>query len=167
MEWLLEIALIGLLLATMFHAVRLERALGVLKRDRAALEELVAGFNDSTRAAEQGIERLKQAADGAGRQIARQVEAANRLKDDLVFLNERGTTVADRLDHLVRAGRSLDLATARPATPSASAPMPEPEPEPAPREMPLPEVPALDPTGGPRLRSQAERDLMRALRIAR
>jgi len=43
MEWLLEIALIGLLLATMFHAVRLERALGVLKRDRAALEELVAG----------------------------------------------------------------------------------------------------------------------------
>ena len=56
MEWLLEIALIGLLLATMFHAVRLERALGVLKRDRAALEELVAGFNDSTRAAEQGID---------------------------------------------------------------------------------------------------------------
>ena len=169
MEWLLEIALIGLLLATMFHAVRLERALGVLKRDRAALEELVAGFNDSTRAAEQGIERLKQAADGAGRQIARQVEAANRLKDDLVFLNERGTTVADRLDHLVRAGRSLDLASARPAAP-ASAPMsalPEPEPEPAPREMPLPEVPPLDPSGAPRLRSQAERDLMRALRIAR
>ena len=166
MEWLLEIALIGLLLATMFHAVRLERALGVLKRDRAALEELVAGFNDSTRAAEQGIERLKQAADGAGRQIARQVEAANRLKDDLVFLNERGTTVADRLDHLVRAGRSLDLATARPAASSAFAAMPEPEPEPA-REMPLPEVPPLDSTGAPRLRSQAERDLMRALRIAR
>ena len=167
MEWLLEIALIGLLLATMFHAVRLERALGVLKRDRAALEELVAGFNDSTRAAEQGIERLKQAADGAGRQIARQVEAANRLKDDLVFLNERGTTVADRLDHLVRSGRSLDLATGRPATPSAPAPMSEPAPEPAPHEMPLPEVPPLDPTGTPRLRSQAERDLMRALRIAR
>lgn len=167
MEWLLEIALIGLLLATMFHAVRLERALGVLKRDRAALEELVSGFNDSTRAAEQGIERLKQAADGAGRQIARQVEAANRLKDDLVFLNERGTTVADRLDHLVRAGRSLDLASSRPTTPTVSAPMPEPEPEPAPHEIPLPEVPPLDPTGTPRLRSQAERDLMRALRIAR
>ena len=168
MEWLLEIALIGLLLATMFHAVRLERALGVLKRDRAALEELVAGFNDSTRAAEQGIERLKQAADGAGRQIARQVEAANRLKDDLVFLNERGTTVADRLDHLVRAGRSLDLAAARPPAPTAAtATLPDPEPEPMPREMPLPEVPPLDPSGAPRLRSQAERDLMRALRIAR
>ena len=34
MEWLLEIALVALLAATLFHAVRLERALGVLKRDR-------------------------------------------------------------------------------------------------------------------------------------
>jgi len=159
MEWLLEIALIGLLLATTFHAVRLERALGVLKRDRTALEELVAGFNASTRAAENGIERLKDAADGAGRQIARQVEIATRLKDDLVFLGERGDVLADRLDHLVRAGRSLELPAPRavPAEPStttwpaSAAPMAV---EPAPESL-------------PRLRSQAERDLMRALRLAR
>ncbi len=151
MEWLLELALVGLLLATMFHAVRLERALGVLKRDRAALEELVASFNASTRAAEQGVARLKEAADGAGRQIARQVESAARLKDDLVFLDERGTVLADRLDHLVRAGRALDLPPPRPVLVS-----PPPEPE---------AMPAADPA--PRLRSQAERDLMRALKIAR
>ncbi len=152
MEWLLEIALVGLLIATMFHAVRLERALGVLKRDRAALEELVAGFNASTRAAENGIERLKDAADGAGRQIARQVEIATRLKDDLVFLGERGEGLADRLDHLVRAGRSLDLPPPRPVAvePPATPMTPEPAPE-----------------SSPRLRSQAERDLMRALRLAR
>ena len=66
MEWLLETALLVLLAATLFHAMRLERALGVLKRDRAALEELVAGFNSSTRAAEQGIERLRAAAEGRG-----------------------------------------------------------------------------------------------------
>ena len=71
MEWTLEIVLVVLLAATLFHAVRLERALGVLKRDRVALEELVAGFNASTRQAESGIERLRAAADGAGRQIAR------------------------------------------------------------------------------------------------
>ena len=41
MEWLLEIVLVVLLAATLFQAVRLERALGVLKRDRVALEELV------------------------------------------------------------------------------------------------------------------------------
>ena len=151
MEWLLELALIGLLLATMFHALRLERALGVLKRDRAALEELVAGFNDATRAAEQGIARLKEAADGAGRQIARQVETGVRLKDDLAFLGERGGVLADRLDHLVRAGRGIDVG---PPRPTLVVPPPAPEP------VPSGEV-------APRLRSQAERDLMRALRIAR
>ncbi|MGH7106927.1 MAG: DUF6468 domain-containing protein, partial [Acetobacteraceae bacterium] len=57
-EWLLEIGLIGLLAATLFHALRLERALGVLKRDRAELEALIKEFNASTREADAGIARL-------------------------------------------------------------------------------------------------------------
>ena len=52
MEWILELVLAVLLLATLFQALRLERALGVLKRDRGELESLVAGFNASTRQAE-------------------------------------------------------------------------------------------------------------------
>ncbi len=141
MEWLLECALIGLLAATLFHALRLERALGVLKRDRAALEELVSGFNASTRQAEAGIDRLRNAAEGAGRQLARQIDAASGLKDDLVFLIERGERMADQMDALVRASRPL-AAEAR----AVSA-----EPEGA----------------EPRVRSQAERDLIKALRLAR
>ena len=85
-QWVLELALLLLLAATLFHALRLERALGVLKRDRAVLEELVEGFNDSTRQAETGIERLRNAAEGAGRQISRQIESAQLLRDDLSFL---------------------------------------------------------------------------------
>ncbi len=85
-QWLLESALLILLGNHAVHAIRLERALGVLKRDRAVLEELVEGFNESTRQAENGIERLRNAADGAGRQMARQIEVAQRLRDDLNFL---------------------------------------------------------------------------------
>src|SRR5262249_33553582 len=107
MERIVELSLILLLAATLFQAVRLERALGVLKRDRVQLQELVAGFNDSTRQAEQGIERLHAATDSAGIQIARQVDAALSLKDDLTLLIERGDRLADRLDALVRAGRPL------------------------------------------------------------
>jgi hypothetical protein len=143
MAWPLELALIGLLAATLFHAIRLERALVVLKRDRAMLEELVSGFSTSTRQAEQGIERLRGAADGAGRQIARQIEAGTALKDDLMFLVQRGEQVADRLDALVRAARGAAPEAAR-----AEAP-----PSPA-RET-------------PRLRSEAERELLKALRLAR
>jgi hypothetical protein len=163
MEWLLEIALVVLLAVTLFHALRLERALGVLKRDRVALEEFVAGFNSSTRAAEQGIERLRAAADGAGRLIARQTDLATGLKDDLVFLIERGERLADRLDTLVRAGRvaAQDL-------PTRDAPLRETpsREEPPPLTAVRSPLDVADPPA-PRLRSQAERDLLKALRMAR
>jgi chromosome segregation ATPase len=134
-QWLLEIALIGLLAATLFHALRLERALGVVRRDRAELETLVRSFNDSTRQAESGVEKLRSAADGVGRHISRQIEAATALKDDLGHLVERGERLADQMD-----------------APARRAPTPEPE------------TAAL---AGPRMRSQAERDLLRALRVTR
>ena len=162
MEWLLEIVLVGLLAATLFHALRLERALGVLKRDRAALEALVAQFNASTQAAEQGVERLHEAADGAGRQIARHVDSATRLKDDLLFLNDRGEKLADRLD------RALDQPAPRlsPEPPEPYLPTPFQRPEPAP-EPPVAAEPAALEEVAPRVRSQAERDLLKALRLAR
>jgi hypothetical protein len=161
MEWILEIALTVLLALTLFHALRLERALGVLKRDRAALAELVQGFNDATNQAEAGIDRLRGAADGAGRQIARHVESAVALKDDLIFLTERGEKLADRMDALVRAARGITERAPEPtrAAPSFAAPTPAPNPA----------APALaDPAEEePRVRSQAERDLLKALRMAR
>ena len=198
MEWILDIGLVILLAATLFHAVRLERALGVLKRDRAALETLVATFNASTRAAESGVERLRAATDGAGRQIQRQIEAATSLKDDLTFLVQRGEGLADRMDELVRAARPLGGASlggaslggaslgAVPAgSPSGgsaageflarhAAPMPVPAmagaAEPVKARFPYFQPPrAADPApaGEPRVRSQAERDLLKALRMAR
>ena len=164
MEWLLEIALVLLLAATLFHAVRLERALGVLKRDRVALEELVGAFNSSTTAAEQGIERLRAAADGAGRQLARHIEMAGGVKDDLQFLTERGNRLADQLDQLVRA--------AKPLVREVSPPLPEPrgysisEIQSSSSEPVDPLLPGAAGIEG-RIRSQAERDLLKALRMAR
>src|SRR5579872_6728607 len=98
MEWALDILLVVLLTATLFHAVRLERALGAVKQDRAALQELVASFEASTRAAETGIERLHAATEGPGRQIQRLIESGATLKEDLTFLVQRGEGLADRLD---------------------------------------------------------------------
>ena len=150
-EWLLEVVLMVMLAATMFHALRLERALGVLRRDRAALEELVNGFNDSTRQAEEGIERLRAAADGAGR-----VDQARGLKSDLEFLMVRGEKVCDQLEGIVRAPRLPEVPAADQAP---RLPMPAPSLSLSSRTV------AADQDGRPR--SQAERDLLRALRSAR
>lgn len=142
-QWLLDLVLALLLVATLVYAARLERALGVLRRDRAALEQIVGGFNDSFRQAESGVTRLRAAADSAGRQVARQVEQARSLQSELLFLTERAERAADRLERHVRTARPLmQEAAQRGADPA-------------------------EPADEPRLRSQAERDLLAALRMAR
>jgi len=149
--WGLEAVLVLLLAATLWYAVRLERRLGVLRRDNAALEALVAGFNDATARAEASTARLRAAAEGAGRQVAEQIEAAARLRDDLLFLQERGEQLADRLDAVVREARGAAAERPTPLRPvppgAASASIAEPD--------------------APRVRSQAERDLIQALRAVR
>jgi hypothetical protein len=196
MEWILDTLLVVLLTATLFHAVRLERALGVLKRDRAALEGLVASFNASTRAAEAGVEHLRAATEGSGRQIQRQIDLASVLKDDLTFLVQRGEGLADRLDDGVRAARPTPAASvpheysaARTAYASRMGPSPQdsaggfrggsdagtrPAPGSLQDEMSRDGTPRIGRTDfergsrdEPKVRSQAERDLLKALRMAR
>ena len=146
-QWLLEILLVLLLAATLFHSVRLERALAILRRDRATFDTLIGGFCDSTRLAEDGAERLRLTAQEAGEQISKQTERACAVRDDLSFLVERGEKAARSLEHLVRQERGLGkpLAGAHPAEALALT-NEERHAEPPPR-------------------SKAERDLLRALRI--
>ena len=138
-DWILEVVLVGLLGFTLVHAIRLERALQTLRHDRSALGDAIAGFDDSTRQAEAGINRLHAAASESAQILAHRVEQGGSLRDDLQFLIDRGTTVADRLDMLVRATRNAPSVT---ATPAASA------------------------SAEPKVRSQAERELLMALRGA-
>ncbi len=150
LEWGFELALVVLLAATLWYAIRLERRLGVLRRDNAALEALVAGFNEATTRAEASTARLRATAEGAGKQVAEQGEGAGRRRDDLLFLLERGEQLADRLDIVVREARGVASDRA-PAQRAGLAAMPAP--------------PAAEPEA--RVRSQAERDLLQALRAAR
>jgi chromosome segregation ATPase len=141
-EWLLETILIGLLAATLFHAFRLERAIGALKRDRAELEATIRQFLASTSEAEAGLEKLREAANGAARPLARQIEEARPLVEDLRLLIAHAEKIADRLDQKIREGR---LASADP----------------------LPVVAPAEDEKTPRPRSQAERELLKALRMVR
>ena len=137
-EAVLQCALVLLLGVTLVHAVRLQRAIAALRKDRANLDEAVAGFDSGARQAELGMSRMRETA----QMLSGQLDAATALRDDLSFLCERGTQVADRLDHVVRAARPLE--------PVAAPPLPAPQP----------------PASAP-VRSQAERDLLQALRGVR
>lgn len=137
-DMMLEFGLIGLLVLTLVHCVRLQRALGSLRQDRQALHDAIAGFDTGTRQAEAGLMRLRGVAEELGGQTAK----AATLREDLAFLSERGESLADRLDGLVRAARGLGVSAGGDAGPPRSAAPPE---------------------GIGKLRSLAERNLLAAL----
>jgi hypothetical protein len=139
MLWLetgLDLLVVLLLGATLPFALRLERALRAARGDRAALEGSAAGLGEATRLAEAASIRLRATAEGAGRQLAEKLAAAEPLRDDLRYLVERAEAMADRLEVLVRTARPMASEAAAPAEAGAA-------------------------------RSQAERDLLRALRTVR
>ena len=167
MQLALDAVLICLLAATLFYALRLERAVGVLKQDRGGLEQLVAAFDAATHQAEQGVERLRNSAESTGQLLSRQIDRAGNLRDDLAFLADRAERAADRMEQGLRDARPGPAVNDRLAKFSIAA-------ESAPRPIPslaLPAQPAApDPQDDPvlaGLRSQAERDLLKALRLGR
>jgi len=145
-DWVLELVLVGLLAVTLVHAIRLERALRTLRNDRAALGEAISGFDSSTRQAELGIGRMQAIAADAAELIGKRVDKASTLKDDLAFLADRGEALADRLETLVRAGKAIPPQAAFSAAAEVRATAPS---------QPEPQI---------KVRSQAERDLLLALR---
>ena len=146
LEWGLQLAVLLLLGAAIPFAIRLERALREIRKDRNAMETSAQGLSEAAAAAESAILRLRATAELAGRQVQERVTTAEPLRDDLRFLIERAETLADRLESLVRAGRPM-AGHETPPAPAAARPTREPPSD-----------------AGP-LRSQAERDLLRALSI--
>ena len=51
--------------------------------------------------------RLRATAEGAGRQVAERLAAAEPMRDDLRYLVERAEGLADRLEGLVRSARPM------------------------------------------------------------
>ena len=118
LEWILQLVLLGLLGAAIPFALRLERALREIRRDRAAMDGSAQGLNEAARMAEAAMVRLRASAELSGRQVAERTAAAEPLRDDLRYLVERAEALADRLEGLVRAGRPMAQDAPRAAEPA-------------------------------------------------
>jgi len=145
-----------LLIATISYAAVLNQRLAVLRNDRAKLEELVNGLTVAAQRAESGIAGLKVASEDHGERLAKKIDDARALRDDLTYLLERGGSVADRLEGTIRAKRD----GAKPE------PKREPKPDQPPRVEPRLSVAASGAEDGAArglAPSRAERELLRAL----
>lgn len=138
-----DVVVAVLLGATIYFAVRLDRRISALRADEAGLGQTIASFAEASARAEASAAALKQAGLDAETSLRGAVEKAQALRDDLVFMIDRGGAVADRVERMTVG--------VRPAAERKA-------------EAPAPARPANEP-GAPR--SETERDILKALRAAR
>jgi hypothetical protein len=159
----LDVIVAALLVATIVYSAMLNRRLSGLRSNKAELEALIHSFGEACARAEAGVKTLRTATDEATR-LQAYLDRSQALRDDLSFLLDRGSNLADRLEGGVRSartevqgrptsapseaepapnrfGRPL-RGEARPGAAGAApsplgAAMPEPEPMPASRVRPL------------------------------
>ena len=98
---ILDLILVIFLAITIGYAIILNKRLGSLRKDKNLLEKIALNFHDSTERAEQSINRLKI----SGESLKATIGKAETLRDDLVFLSERGGRAADRLENAIRSSR--------------------------------------------------------------
>jgi len=170
----LDILVAILLVITIGYAWTLNKRLGLLRQDKGELEKMALNFHTATDRAEDSIARLKINVET----LQNCMEKAESLRDDLVFLSERGGGAADRLEVAVRAAR--DEAGVSPAPlnskPQSAAPLASPIPDGIRPNTPTDLKPERTVLKADRLDrsvpedsqsiSDAERELLKALRSA-
>jgi hypothetical protein len=95
-----------LLVATIGYSVVLNRRLGAVRGDREKFEDLIRNLATVSKSAETAIANLRTTADDLSRRLDKRVGEARGLSDDLVYMIERGGTIADKLAGLIRSGRT-------------------------------------------------------------
>jgi hypothetical protein len=180
MDWkiLLDLIVSGLLITTIGYAVMLNSRLTALRKNRDDLAKIIVSFNEATVRAESSIPKLKRAAEEAGGGLQERVEKAQSLRDDLAFMIERADTMANRLENAVRSARAdirpqTPPATARPAaaapssTPPASGAAQTAQNSKAAQQATVAAAAAAAENMDVDDRSEAERELLRALQAMR
>jgi hypothetical protein len=152
-----DITVAALLIATIAYVSVLNRRLGVLRDDKAKLEELIKALTVASSNAQAGVAGLRQATEEVGRDLEKRLAGGQSLRDDLNYLIERGGSVADRLEGVIRARRDdapRGGVTARAVTPRQNAGDKVAQLRSAPEEKPAQPTAQI---------SRAERELLRAL----
>ena len=113
-----------LLITTIGYSVVLNRRLSAVRSDRDKFEDVIRNLGTASQRAEAAVANLRTSADDLGKRLDKKIDEARRLSDDLVYMLERGGTIADRMADLIRTGRAGLSPDPKPEA------RPEPKPEP-------------------------------------
>ena len=147
MSILLDVFLVVLLSLAIGYGFILNRSIVALRRDQKSLDTLATKFAEATIRAEHGITQLKSTTDGASQSLDKAVYSAGLVRDDLEFLIDRGSKLADILESDIRQTEKQQISSG----------------------VSLESKPNEGPVSSRRneQESQAERELLRALQAVR
>ncbi len=107
LELVINLIIIVLLIPTIIYAYRLNHSLKILRENQNSLAQLVNALNEATFKAENSIPKLKSVTEHSSEGLKEVVDSAKELKDDLLFINERADSLADRLENVISSSRNV------------------------------------------------------------
>ena len=110
-----------LLVATIGVATVLYVRLGRIRRIKGDMEALIQQLAVAGEAAENSLRGFREMAESTGRDVEDRVRTGQALREELSFLIDRASTIADRLASTPLAQNRIPAAPAATATPRAAA----------------------------------------------
>ena len=108
LEMITDIVIIALLIPTIIYAYSLNKSLNILRQNQKSLAQLVSALNEATFKAENSIPKLKSVTEHSSEGLREVVDNAKELKNDLLFINERADSLADRLENVISSSRNIE-----------------------------------------------------------
>jgi hypothetical protein len=108
---IVEIALSGLLLATLAYCAVLERRLAALRSGQDGLKQTVVELNTAIVAAGASLQSLKSSAAGAAEILDERIARARGMIDELSLLAASGERIAERIASAPRPAAAMNGVT--------------------------------------------------------
>lgn len=113
LEFIVDIVIIALLIPTIIYSYNLNKSLNMLRQNQKSMAQLISALNEATFKAENSIPKLKSVTEHSSEGLKEVVDNAKELKNDLLFINERADSLADRLESVISSSRNIENQSAK------------------------------------------------------
>ncbi len=104
---ILDVIILGFLIATIFYAIRLSKSLSDFKAHRREFGGVITSLLSSIDQAERSIKSLKQVSVHEAAELERLIKQSKLMFEDLQIINEAGENMAKRLENLAEKNREI------------------------------------------------------------
>ncbi|MDF2365996.1 DUF6468 domain-containing protein [Sneathiella sp.] len=109
LDFLLNLFLVGLLLATIGYCAVLNKRLSTMRDAHAELRQLTEEFDKALIRSKSGVDELKLLAATTGKQFNAEIKQAKELIEELQLINASSTRIADRLQKGVESSSKREI----------------------------------------------------------